>query len=165
MMEEVRARTHPAHVADADRDDRFEQLFRVEHRRMIRLAYTLIGNMAEAEEVVQDGFVDVYRRFDRIERPGAYLRTAVVSNCRSLLRRRRVLALDRPEPPGTLDPDACELWDVLDHLSEDERIAVTLRYFGRYRAAEIARLLDEPPSTVRSRIRSGLAKLREELEP
>lgn len=154
-----------AEVPIADRDGGFEQLYRDEHRRMIRLAYTLIGNAAEAEEVVQDGFLDVYRRFDEIHRPGAYLRTAVISNCRSLLRRRRVLALDRPEWPSDLDPDACELWDVLGHLTEDERIAVTLRYFGRYRASEIARLVDEPPSTVRSRIQSGLAKLKKELEP
>lgn len=160
MMEEMRARTP---VVVDDRDERFEQLFRDEHRSMVRLAYTLIGNAAEAEEVVQDGFIDVYRRFDEIHKPGAYLRTAVVNNCRSLLRRRRVFALDRPEPPARLDPDACELWDVLGHLTEDERIAVTLRYFGRYRASEIARLVDEPPSTVRSRIRRGLHKLREEL--
>ena len=132
---------------------------------MIRLAYTLIGNAAEAEEVVQDGFVDVYRRFDEIRRPGAYLRTAVINNCRSLLRRRRVFALDRRSHRVAWTRIACELWDVLGHLTEDERIAVTLRYFGRYRASEIARLLDEPPSTVRSRIRSGLRKLREELEP
>ena len=159
-MEEMKARTP---VVVDDRDERFEQLFRDEHRSMVRLAYTLIGNAAEAEEVVQDGFIDVYRRFDEIHKPGAYLRTAVVNNCRSLLRRRRVFALDRPEPPARLDPDACELWDVLGHLTEDERIAVTLRYFGRYRASEIARLVDEPPSTVRSRIRRGLHKLREEL--
>ena len=161
MMEEMRARTD---VAVDDRDERFDQLFRDEHRPMIGLAYTLIGNAAEAEEVVQDGFVDAYRRFDEIRKPGAYLRTAVVNNCRSLLRRRRVFALDQPEPPSGLDPDACELWDVLRHLTEDERIAVTLRYFGRYRAAEIARIVDEPASTVRSRIRRGLRKLREELE-
>lgn len=154
----------PSRVAIGDRDERFEQLFREEHQPMVRLAYTLVGNAAEAEEVVQDGFVDVYRRFDEIRRPGAYLRTAVVSHCRSLLRRRRVTALVGPEPPAGLDADSCELWDVLGHLSEDERIAVTLRYFGRYRAAEIARLIDEPASTVRSRIRSGLRKLREELE-
>ena len=159
-MEEMKARTP---VVVDDRDERFEQLFRDEHRSMVRLAYTLIGNAAEAEEEVQDGFIDVYRRVDEIHKPGAYLRTAVVNNCRSLLRRRRVFALDRPEPPARLDPDACELWDVLGHLTEDERIAVTLRYFGRYRASEIARLVDEPPSTVRSRIRRGLHKLREEL--
>ena len=152
-------------VAVDDPDEWFEQLFREEQRPMIRLAYTLIGNAAEAEEVVQDGFIDVYRRFDEIRRPGPYLRTAVISNCRSLLRRRRVFALDRPEPPSGLDRESCELWDVLEHLSEDERIAVTLRYFGRYRASEIARLLDEPASTVRSRLRSGLRKLREELGP
>lgn len=150
-------------VAVGDVEERFERLFREEHRAMIRLAYTLVGNAAEAEEVVQDGFVDVYRRFGEIRRPGAYLRTAVVNNCRSLLRRRRVFAVDRPDPPGGLDLGACELWDVLGRLSEDERIAVTLRYFGRYRAVEIARLVDAPPSTVRSRIRRGLHKLRREL--
>ena len=155
------ARTH---VAIDDSGDPFEQLFRDEQRRMIRLAYTLIGNAAEAEEVVQDGFLAVYRHLDEIHRPGAYLRTAVVNNCRSVLRRRRVLALNRPEPPSGLDAEACELWDVLDRLSEDERIAVTLRYFGRYRASEIARLVDEPASTIRSRIGSGLDKLRKELE-
>ena len=160
-MEEMRARTD---VAVDGCDERFEQLFRDEQRHMTRLAYTLIGNAAEAEEVVQDGFVDVYRRFDEIRKPGAYLRTAVVNNCRSLLRRRRVFALGQPEPPSGLDAESCELWDVLEHLTEDERIAVTLRYFGRYRAAEIARLVDEPPSTVRSRIRSGLRKLRDELD-
>ena len=162
MMEVMSARSR---VAIDDRDDRFEQLFRDENRRMIRLAYTLIGNAAEAEEVVQDGFLTVYRHFDEIRRPGAYLRTAVISNCRSLLRRRRVLVLDRQDRPNGLAPEACELWDVLDHLTEDERIAVTLRYFGRYRASEIARLVDEPASTVRSRIQSGLAKLKKELEP
>ena len=154
-----------APVVGDDRDERFEQLFRDEREPMIRLAYTLLGNGAEAEEVVQDGFVDVYRRFDQLHRPGGYLRTAVVNGCRSVLRRRRVFALDPPAPPSGLDPDGCELWDVLDRLTEDERIAVTLRYFGRFRAAEIARLVDEPASTVRSRIHNGLDKLRQELEP
>ena len=160
MMEEMRARTG---VAVDDRDEQFEELFRSEQRSMIRLAYTLVGNASEAEEVVQDAFLDVYRCFGEIDRPGAYLRTAVVNNCRTLLRRRRVFAIGQPEPPSQLDPESRELWDVLDRLTEDERIAVTLRYYGRYRASEIARLVDEPPSTVRSRIRSGLRKLREEL--
>ncbi|MGI9605110.1 MAG: sigma factor-like helix-turn-helix DNA-binding protein, partial [Acidimicrobiales bacterium] len=59
---------------------------------------------------------------------------------------------------------AGEFWDVLARLSEDQRVAVVLRYYGGYRASEIAALMDMPAPTVRSHVRRGLAALREELE-
>jgi DNA-directed RNA polymerase specialized sigma24 family protein len=93
--------------------DVLDRLYRTEYIGMVRLAYTLVGTNAEAEDVVQDSFVEVARRLDEIRKPGAYLRTAVVSRCRSLLRRRRVMALHPPEPPAGLASDAGELWDVL----------------------------------------------------
>ncbi len=68
--------------------DTIEALFRAEYVPMVRLAYTLVGNNAEAEELVQDSFAEVHRRRDEIRQPGAYLRTSVVSRSRSLLRRR-----------------------------------------------------------------------------
>ena len=68
-------------------------------------------------------------------------------------------------PPRDLSNSAEELWDVLAKLSEDQRTAVVLRYYGGYRSAEIARLLDVPAATVRSHLRRGLALLRKELEP
>ncbi len=140
-----------------------EALYRAEYIGMVRLAYTLVGNNAEAEEVVQESFVDVHRRLDELRKPGAYLRTAVVSRCRSLLRRRRVMQRHAPVPPEQLPDSACELWDVLHRLDEDQRVAVVLRYFGQYRASEIAELMDMPASTVRSHVRRGLAILRREL--
>ena len=141
-----------------------EALYQTEYTGMVRLAYTLVGNNAEAEEVVQDSFVDVHRRLDELQKPGAYLRTAVVSRCRSLLRRRRVMQRHAPPPPEQLPSSACELWDVLDRLDEDQRIAVTLRHFGQYRASEIAEIMDIPASTVRSHVKRALAILRKELE-
>ena len=54
---------------------------------------------------------------------------------------------------------------MLAKLSEDQRIAVVLRYYGRYRATEIAEMTGLPPATVRSHVRRGLAALRKELEP
>jgi RNA polymerase sigma-70 factor (ECF subfamily) len=60
--------------------------------------------------------------------------------------------------------DTHELWDVLAKLPEDQRTTVVLRYYGQYRASEIAKIVGRPAATVRSHLRRGLAKLREELE-
>ena len=122
-----------------------------------------MGNNAEAEDIVQDSFVEVSRRLDEIRNPGGYLRTAVVSRCKTALRRRRVMARHQPEPPADLPVDAGDLWDVLDRLPEDQRLAVTLRYYGGYRGSEIAGLLQMPAATVRSHLRRGLTALRKEL--
>ena len=127
--------------------------------------YTLVGSTAEAEELVQDSFVDVFRRMDEIRRPGAYLRCAVVNRCRSALTRRRIVALHPAEPPNGLSGEADELWEVLATLTVDQRIAVVLRYYGGYRTSEIASIVGMPAATVRSHLRRGLATLRKELEP
>lgn len=160
MMEQVRTTTTPV----ADHTEVLERLYQVEYVGMVRLAFTLVGNNAEAEDLVQDSFVEISRRLDEIRKPGAYLRSAVVSRCRSSLRRRRVMEHHRPEPPAGLASDAGDLWDVLDRLPEDQRIAVVLRYYGGYRASEIAKITDMPAATTRSHLRRGLAALRKELE-
>lgn len=148
----------------ADKESVLEALFLVEYAGMVRLAYTLVGSNAEAEDLVQDSFVEVSRRLDEIDKPGAYLRTTVVSRCRSALRRRRVMNQHQPEPPRSLTSGAGDLWDVLGRLPEDQRIAVVLRYYGGYRSSDMAKILDMPGATVRSHLRRGLAALRKELD-
>ena len=160
-MGKVRTTSEPAGFADTGTV--LERLFQTEYTGMVRLAFTLVGSTAEAEDLVQDSFVEVSRRLHEIRKPGAYLRSAVVSRCRSALRRRRVMAMHPPEPPAGLASEAGELWDVLAELSEDQRIVVVLRYYGGYRASEIAQIVDQPAATVRSHLRRGLAALREEL--
>ena len=160
MMGKVGTTTEPV----TDRVGVLERLYRAEYTGMVRLAYTLVGSNAEAEDLVQDSFVEVSRRLDEIRKPGAYLRSAVVSRCRSALRRRRVMAMHPPEPPAGLASDAEELWDVLAKLPEDQRIAVVLRYYGGYKASEIAKIVDMPGATVRSHLRRGLTALRKELD-
>ncbi len=159
-MEKVRTTTTPV----SDTTEALERLYRSEYTGMVRLAFTLVGSNAEAEDLVQDSFVEVSRRLDEIQKPGAYLRSAVVSRCKSALRRRRVMAVHAPQPPAGLASDAGELWDVLGRLPEDQRLAVVLRYYGGYRASEIATILDMPGATVRSHLRRGLSALRKELE-
>ncbi|MFK7916530.1 MAG: RNA polymerase sigma factor [Ilumatobacter sp.] len=147
-----------------EREGVLERLYAVEYTGMVRLAYTLVGSNAEAEDLVQDSFVEVARRLDEIRKPGAYLRSAVVSRCRSALRRCRVMSMHLPEPPAGLASDAGELWDVLSELPEDQRIAVVLKYYGGYTASEIAKIVDMPGATVRSHLRRALTALRKELD-
>jgi RNA polymerase sigma factor (sigma-70 family) len=140
-----------------------EALYRVEYAGMVRLAYTLLGSTLEAEEIVQDSFVEVHRRWPELLKPGAYLRCTVVSRCRSALRRRRMRPPHPIEEPS-VSGSTGELWDVLARLSDEQRIAVVLRYYGGYQASDIAAMLEMPAATVRSHLRRGLATLKKELE-
>ena len=163
MIEEVKARSDGARVV-LDRVGRLDALYRAEYAGMVRLAYTLVGSTAEAEELVQDSLVEVFRRLHEIRRPGAYLRCAVVSRCRSALHRRKTIALHPPEPPNGLTSEANDLWEALGSLTVDQRVAVVLRYYGGYRSTEIASIVGVPAATVRSHLRRALATLRKEIE-
>lgn len=143
--------------------DTLEALYRAEYVGMVRLAFTLVGTNAEAEEIVQDSFVEISRRLEDLRQPGAYLRAVVVSRCRSTLRRRRLTEQRPPVRPADLAPETGEVWDVVQQLPEHQRIAVVLRYYCDFRASEIAKIVDVPASTVRSHLRRALGSMRKEL--
>jgi RNA polymerase sigma factor (sigma-70 family) len=163
VMEEMPMPTADGAVTHPGPADRLEVLYRAEYVPMVRLAFTLVGSNVEAEEIVQDSFVEISRHLDTLRRPGAYLRVVVVSRCRTALRRRRLMQLRAPVPPQHCTADVGTLWDVLQKLPEDQRIAVVLRYYCGFRAAEIARIVDAPASTVRSQVRRALSSMRKEL--
>ena len=77
----------------------FEDLFADEAAPMVRLAISLVDSPERAEEIVQDAFEKTLVAWRRLDRPGAYLRSAVVNGCRSELRRRRVVRR-APQPRG-----------------------------------------------------------------
>jgi len=160
-MATVGVRGGPDLVTD-DRVAQLDALYRVEYAGMVRLAYTLLASNAEAEEIVQDSLVEVYRRWHEIRKPGAYLRCAVVSRCRSALQRRRMRPSIPSEEP-TVSAEASELWDVLTRLSDEQRIVVVLRYYGGYSSSDISAMLEMPAATVRSHLRRGLSTLKKEL--
>lgn len=56
-------------VAVDDRAGRVDDLFRREYRAMFGLAFGMVGDNQRAEEIVQDGFLDVLRNFDEIRQP------------------------------------------------------------------------------------------------
>lgn len=60
-----------AAIASSESSLTLTGLYRAEYTGMVRLAFTLIGNNAEAEEVVQDSFAEISQRFDELDQPGA----------------------------------------------------------------------------------------------
>lgn len=133
---------------------------------MVRLAFTLLSSQAEAEEVVQDAFAEVYMRWETLLNPGGYLRISVINRARRVLRRR----IHRDELHQVIG-DAQErtvaptdyLLDTLDGLPERQRTAVVLAYYAQMTSAEIAEALECRVGTAKSLVHRGIKRLRKEL--
>ena len=151
-------------------------------RAVYSLAFRILRDQRDAEEVVQDVFAQAWRESARYNmRRGsvmAWLMTLTRSRAVDRLRGRR----SRPENALAADPraeitDAAALadeqlaWSVradlvraaLDALPVLQRVAIELAFYEGLTHAEIAARLEEPLGTVKTRIRQGLLKLRERL--
>lgn len=151
----------------------FADFYREAYPPMVRVAYLIVGSQGRAEEIVQDAFVRVHARFDRLDNPAAYLRTAVVNGCRDGMRRERRLSLRLPgvhaEQERTSDDEPTRVDDRLDlaialaAVPARARAVLVLRYYEGLSEAEIAETLGISTGTVKSLAHRGLARLREEV--
>ncbi|MGH9000597.1 MAG: RNA polymerase sigma factor [Acidimicrobiia bacterium] len=155
-------------------------LFDEHYVHLVRLAALMVDDTGTAEEVVQEAFVSVQRRWDRLdpERAGAYLRSAVCNGARSALRHRgtvrRFLARQSearqpdPHPPaetaGVASATRGEVLEAIRRLPDTQRNVVLLRYFLDCSEAEIAAALGVSPGTVKTSAHRALAKLAPALE-
>lgn len=144
------------------------------------LARRLLANPAMAEEIVQDVFVRLWNQPDRFDPERGSLRSFLLAQChgrsvdllRSETSRRRREERDArhtAEAGYDLEHEVMDLTvadrvhDAMSELAEGERRAIELAYLGGHTYREVAVMLGEPEGTVKSRIRSGLKKLRVEL--
>jgi len=141
----------------------FDELYRDRYRSMVRLAYVLVDTAEDAEQVVQDAFIGLYKRFDQVEHPGAYLRTSVVNGARKVLRRRRVVRRTPPDESPDSELQFNHAFDAIRRLPSDQRALIALRYEQQLTDAEIADTLSMPIGTVKSRIHRAITTLRLEL--
>jgi RNA polymerase sigma-70 factor (sigma-E family) len=140
---------------------------------LLRLAYTLTGNRADAEDVVQDALARALPRWSRIARVGdvdAYVRRMVINAHTSWWRRwkRREspvaeLRDSAVDAPGEDFDDRRRLWLACQALPEVQRTAVVLRYYEQLEYAEIAELTGVREGSVRARVSRGLAALRQSM--
>lgn len=160
-------------VDDAD----FDQLYAAAWAAMVRLAALLLGDVAAAEDAVQDAFVNTYRHWTAIAGAAAaraYLRVAVVNACRSVGRKRATVSRAlvrqgnaelglRDGTVGPVGPDP-ELITALRALTRRQQEVLVLRYWADLSEREIAETLRISTGTVKSTAARALRTLHARLE-
>jgi RNA polymerase sigma-70 factor (ECF subfamily) len=143
------------------------------------LAYTILGNSADAEEVAQDSLTYALTHLDRYDPQRArfttWLNTITISRCRNRRRRRFLPSLPllswlkgggdiadpMPGPENLMHREVIrnEIWDAIQTLSEPQREAIILRYWADYSYQEIAQILGCSMRTSQSRVRAAHKRL------
>ena len=150
----------------------FEAFFEGERVRLLRALYLLTGNRQEAEEVLQDAFIAVWERWDRVgamDDPTGYLYRTAMNRYRSGLRRtsraaRRAIGLAQGRDGFADAEDRVALGRALAGLSPRRREAIVLTELLGYGSAEAGKLMGVTDATVRRLAQDARAELRASLE-
>jgi RNA polymerase sigma-70 factor (sigma-E family) len=158
-----------AKPADADADQAVAALYREHAVGLIRLAVVMIGDRPAAEDVVQEAFCGLYRRWRHLSHPAKslpYVRSAVLNGCRSVMRRsRRDVRMAAEPAAASAEYDALigeehrAVLKAVRELPPRQREALMLRYFEDLDEAEIARSMGISRGTVKSTLSRGIAAL------
>ena len=146
------------------------------------LAYRMVGTRAQAEDVVQEAFLSIWRSGARYDRTRGSVRTWVLGivHNRAIdgLRRstvhdkrrasdegiaERLEAADRTDVEVARREEAGTVREAMDVLPPEQSQVIELAYFGGFSHSEIADMLGMPIGTVKGRMRLGLEKMRNAL--
>jgi RNA polymerase sigma-70 factor (sigma-E family) len=144
-------------------------LYREHALGLIRLAYVSQGSRAAAEDIVQEAFFGLYRRWDHLSSPDkapAYLRSSVLNGCRNAGRRSARSPRITHEPPADSAESAAligelrrEVLAALRQLPGRQREALVLRFYLDLSDPEIAEAMGISVNTVRSTLRRAIGSL------
>lgn len=157
----------------------WEKLVHTHQEPIFRLAYLILGDEAEAQDVAQEAFVRAYLKLDHFDKQRP-LRPWLLSITANLARNRwrsigrykaALKRLWRNEPPTTKrreetsgQLEAQRLWQAVRRLRPKAQEIVYLRYFLELSEAETAAALEIPPGTAKSRLYRALKQLRSVIE-
>jgi RNA polymerase sigma-70 factor, ECF subfamily len=150
----------------------FEAFFEAERTRLLRALYLLTGNREEAEEVLQESFIAVWERWDRVgtmDEPTGYLFRTALNRYRSRVRRaaraaRRAVGQAHGGDGFAEAEDRVEIARALADLSPRRREAIVLTELLGYGSAEAGRLMGVADATVRRLAQDARADLKTTLE-
>jgi len=156
--------------AVADPAAQVTALYQAHALGLLRLAVVMLGERQAAEDVVQDAFLGLYRRWGALndqERALAYVRSSVFNGCRTVLRKRarnRQFALADPDAESAearvvLGEEYREVLAALRRLPGRQREAVALRYCMDLPVDEVARAMGVSAGTVKSSTSRGIAAM------
>jgi RNA polymerase sigma-70 factor (sigma-E family) len=157
----------------ASADGAVTELYEAHALGMIRLAHIMLGDRQSAEDVVQDAFCGLYRRWPNLADPASavhYVRSAVLNRCRSVLRRRtsssaphdltgRSAVVGSAESTVLTGEERREVMAALRRLPARQREALVLRFYLDLSAEDAAITMGISASSVRSATHRALAAL------
>ncbi|NKZ02764.1 SigE family RNA polymerase sigma factor [Actinomadura latina] len=159
----------PDEAASGDAAAAVTDLYRGHALGLTRLALMMVGDRGTAEDVVQEAFAGLYRRWPRLhdrERALTYVRSAVLNGSRTALRRRRrpfravhAAPVWSAEAAAMVGEDRREVMEALHRLPARQREALVLRYYGDLSVEEIADAMGISPGTVKSTTSRALTAL------
>jgi RNA polymerase sigma-70 factor (ECF subfamily) len=160
-------------VDDSQVPRTFAAVLRAQQSMVFSIAYHFLRDRSAAEEVAQDVFLQLHKRFDEFESDAhvAFWLRKVASN-RSIdyvRRRKPTVSLD-DAPPASVDGSPQDhflnrrLQTLIGSLPEKPRMVMVLRYQEDLMPEEIARVMDMPVRTVKSHLQRSLAMLREKID-
>ena len=160
-----------------------ERLVREYESGVFRLALSILGDLAEANEVMQETFLSALRALPSYQEKKsfkAWLYTITLNHSRSHLRKRKLIerlqttltAIFRieiekqilPEEAVIQNEKEAALWSSLNQLDDRHRIVVILRYFHELPVAEISEILAVNEGTIHYRLHTARERLRDSLK-
>ena len=139
------------------------EVFELSYRRLVVQMYGVVGDFAEAEDLVQEAFVRASAaggRFRRVDNPEAWLRRTAINLHRNRWRKLRNynrvrprLEVAPPDLPGLEEHVA--VIAALRQLPDSQREVLALHYLADLPVLEVAELLGVPEGTVKSRLMRG----------
>lgn len=150
--------------------DEFMQCYEKIYPQLYRTALYYMRNRQEAEDAVQDAVLAAYEKFYQLrdkEKFASWMMQILINRCKRRMREWFRKEEDIEELSISREPDfaaASAVKQVFWELKEEERLIVGLSVFGGYTSEEIAGILGKNHSTVRSRYRRALQKMRKKLE-
>ncbi|MEU5938369.1 SigE family RNA polymerase sigma factor [Micromonospora sp. NPDC047548] len=147
--------------------DGFDEFYRGSRQRLLGFVYVLTGNLAEAQDAVQEAYIRAWQRWSTVggyDDPEAWVRVVAsriaVSRWRSLRSRARTYlrhgAEESVPAPGV---DTVDVVAALRRLPEEQRTALALYYLLGMPVAEVARQTEAPVGTVKARLSRGRTAL------
>jgi RNA polymerase sigma-70 factor (sigma-E family) len=144
-----------------------DALYAASYRRLVVQLYALCGDLADAEDAVQEAFVTAIRKqrsVAAVDNPEAWLRTVAVNRIRggwrhALVVRRYEVKVPGPQSEVEVGPEHVAIVRALADLDDQQRHVVVLHHLADLGVGQIAAELGIPEGTVKSRLSRARARL------
>ena len=170
--------------AQAGDKEAFHDLHQIYWRQIRYFIWKTLKNESEVEDVLQETFIEAYRHLGQLKDPAVFrpwLYKIALYQCNRVFRRKKPLIFsDMEESTVAAIPDETAeflpmsvlenkeagnlILKLVDQLPDEQRVTMTLYYFQQLTIVEIARIMDCPENTVKSRMRYAKRTLKAQIE-